>query len=160
MAFEKSFTEGTKDTNLIQRLTTPEELSGLLNLALIALRQLEKDGGLRDIPVEEVKRDYQRKSNTVMAFLADMCRIDLVSPEFVTSSGKLYDEYTMYCKQRKERPLDANIFGTELKEEGIEKDRIRNNGIREYYYLGVQLLSNERPKSVPTLDLSHIVLLV
>jgi len=144
LAFEKTFAEGSKDTNLIHKLNTPEELSGLLNLALIALRQLEKDGGFRDIPVEEVKRDYQRKSNTVIAFLADMCRIDLASPEFVTSSGKLYDKYTEYCKQRKERPLDANIFGMELKKVGIEKERIRNNGIREYYYLGVQLLSNMR----------------
>lgn len=144
LAFEKSFSEGTKDTNLIQKLTTPEELSGLLNLALIGLRQLEKEGGFRDIPVEEVKKDYERKSNTVKAFLVEMCRIDLASPEFVTSSGKLYSEYTANCRQRRERPLDANVFGMELRKAGIEKDRLRNNGIREYYYLGVQLLSNLR----------------
>jgi putative DNA primase/helicase len=68
LAFEKSFTEGNRDTSLIQKLTAPDELSGLLNLALIALRQIEKEGGLRDIPVEEVKRDYERKSNTVRHF--------------------------------------------------------------------------------------------
>jgi P4 family phage/plasmid primase-like protien len=151
LAFEKSFGEGTKDTNLIHKLTTPEELSGLLNFALVGLRQLEKEGGFRDIPVEEVKRDYERKSNTVMAFLGDMCRIDLGSPEFLVSSGKLYDEYTLYCKQRKERPLDANIFGMELKKVGIEKNRIRNNGIREYYYLGVQLVSSLRGQSQASL---------
>jgi putative DNA primase/helicase len=55
LTFEKTFTEGTKDTDLIRKLTTPEELSGLLNLALVGLKQLEKDGGLRDIPVEDVK---------------------------------------------------------------------------------------------------------
>ena len=69
LPFEKSFTEGTKDIDLIHKLTTPEELSGLLNLALVGLKQLEKDGGFRDIPVEDVKRDYERKSNTVKAFL-------------------------------------------------------------------------------------------
>ena len=141
MPFEKSFTEGTRDTNLIQRLTTPAELSGLLNLALIALRQLEKERGFRDIPVEEVKRDYERKSNTVKAFLVDMCRIDLGAPDYLGRTGELYDEYKKYCRQRKERPLDANIFGMELKKEGIEKDRLRDHGPREYYYLGVQLLS-------------------
>ena len=83
-------------------------------------------------------------ANTVMAFLADMCRIDLGAPEYITPSGELYDGYTAYCKQRKERPLDANIFGMELKKVGIEKDRIRNSCIREYYYLGVQLLFNLR----------------
>src|SRR5919197_5073264 len=36
LEFEKIFDEGDKDTELICKLTTPEELSGLLNLALIA----------------------------------------------------------------------------------------------------------------------------
>jgi phage/plasmid-associated DNA primase len=42
LAFERTFTEITKDTNLIHKLTTNDELSGLLNLALIGLRQLER----------------------------------------------------------------------------------------------------------------------
>jgi phage/plasmid-associated DNA primase len=76
--FERSFREGAKDINLIHKLTTDNELSGLLNLALVGLKQLEKDGSLslRDISVEDVKRDYERKSNIVKAFLQDMCRID------------------------------------------------------------------------------------
>ena len=122
LAFERSFTEGIKDTNLIHKLTTPEELSGLLNLALIGLRQLEKEGGFRDIPVEKVKRDYERKSNTVKAFLADMCHVNLGAPEFLIRTVELYEEYGKYCKQRRERHLDANSFGMELKKEGIEKE--------------------------------------
>lgn len=141
LAFEKSYTEGSKDPNLIQKLTTPEELSGLLNLALIALRHLEKEGGFRDIPVEEVKRDYERKSNTVKAFLQEMCLINLGAPEFLIRTGEFHEEYRKFCRQRKERPLDANIFGVELKKEGIERDRLRDHGSREYYYFGVQLLS-------------------
>lgn len=71
LTFEKTITEDIKDTNLIHTLTTPEELSGLLNLALVGLKQLEKEGGFRDIAVDDVKRDYERKSNTVKAFLED-----------------------------------------------------------------------------------------
>ena len=113
--FEKSFTEGTKDVNLIHKLTTKDELSGLLNLALVGLKQLEKDGGLRDIPVEDVKRDYERKSSTVRAFLEDRCIIDLQAPDYFTPSGNVYNEYQEYCKLRKERSLDTNILGRELK---------------------------------------------
>jgi putative DNA primase/helicase len=41
LPFEKVFDgKETKDSKLIDKLTTPEELSGLLNLALIALKQL------------------------------------------------------------------------------------------------------------------------
>ena len=144
LAFERSLTEGTKDTNLIQKLTTSQELSGLLNLAIIGIRQLEREGGFRDIPVEEVKKDYERKSNTVKAFLVDMCRIDLGAPDFIIYTSELYEEYKKYCGRRKERPLDANIFGIELKKEGIEKERLRGHGQREYYYIGIQLLSHIR----------------
>lgn len=144
---EKSFTEGSKDTYLIYELTTPEELSGLLNLELVALRQLDKDGGFRDIPVEEVKRDYEKKSNTVKAFLAEMCHIDLGAPQLQIRTEALYDEYRKYCSQKKERPLDSNVFGKELKKVGIDKDRPRNRGPREYYYLGIQLLSYLRDQN-------------
>jgi P4 family phage/plasmid primase-like protien len=144
LPFERSFTEGTKDVNLIHKLTTPEELSGLLNLSLVGLKQLEKDGGFRDIPVEDVKRDYERKSNTVKAFLQDKCSVDLQATDYITPSAKVYEEYQEYCKQRKERPLNANILGMKLKESGIERERSRNHGIREYYYCGIKLLSDLR----------------
>jgi P4 family phage/plasmid primase-like protien len=144
LTFEKTFTEGTKDTDLIHKITTPEELSGLLNLALVGLKQLEKNGGFRDIAVEDVKKDYERKSNTVKAFLQDKCSIDLQAPDYITPSAKVYEEYQEYCKQRRERPLDVNVLGTKLKETGIEKERMRTGGTREYYYCGIKLLSDLR----------------
>ena len=61
-------------------------------------------------------------------------------PDYLTPSAKVYDEYQEYCKQRKERPLDANILGVKLKETGIEKERYRTGGTREYYYIGIKLL--------------------
>jgi len=90
--FERSFREGAKDINLIHKLTTDNELSGLLNLALVGLKQLEKHGSFRDISIEDVKRDYERKSNIVKAFLQDMCRIDQ-APDYSTPSGKVYEEH-------------------------------------------------------------------
>jgi hypothetical protein len=35
--------------------------------------------------------------------------------------AQLYNEYVTYCKERNERPLEANIFGAKLKECGIKK---------------------------------------
>jgi hypothetical protein len=49
----------------------------------------------------------------------------------------------VYCKQRRERPLDANILGVKL-EAGIEKERLRTGGTREYYYTGIKLRSELR----------------
>jgi phage/plasmid-associated DNA primase len=93
--------EDAKDVNLIHKITTNDELSGLLNLVLVGLRQLEKDGGFRDIPVEDIKKDYERKSNTVNAFLQHEYSINLQTPDYVVSSGKVYEEYQGYCIHRR-----------------------------------------------------------
>lgn len=87
--FERSFGEGAKDINLNHKLTTDNELSGLLNLALVGLKQLEKNGSSRDISVEDVKIDYERKSNIVKTFLQDKCSIDQ-APDYITPPGKVY----------------------------------------------------------------------
>ena len=141
MCFAKVFHGITKDTSLINKLTTSEELSGLLNLAIIALRQLKRDGGFRDISVEKVRKEYEYNANTVKAFLDDRCIIDLTSPEYCISTVYLYNEYENFCQEKGVRALEMNTFGSNLKVYGIEKDRKRNHGEREYYYFGVMLRS-------------------
>ena len=120
-------------------MTTSDELSGLLNLALISLRQLRKDGGFKEISVEKVRKEYEYNANTVKAFLEEKCVIDLTSPEYSTPTVYFYNVYEIYCKAKQTRPLEMNVFGSNLKEYGIEKERIRSHGDREYHYFGVKL---------------------
>ena len=57
--FENVFEGDDNDPNLIDRLTTQEEMSGLLNLALIALKQLIKDNGFIHIDdIAKIEKDY------------------------------------------------------------------------------------------------------
>ena len=125
-------------------MTTSDELSGLLNLALIALRQLKKDGGFRDISVEKVRKEYEYNANTVKAFLDDKCVIDLMAPDYIIPTVQLYSDYWNFWQEKRMRPLEMNVFGSKLKEYGIERDRIRSHGGREYDYIGIQLKSNLR----------------
>ena len=136
----------TKDTNQINKLTTPEELSGLLNIALIALKQLHKDGGFKDVSVEKIRKEYDENSNTVKAFLDNKCVVDLTAPEYYTLTTNVYNEYIIYCKEKNERSLDMNIFGKELAKHGIGKERIRylRGGDREYCYMGIKMQSDLR----------------
>jgi P4 family phage/plasmid primase-like protien len=144
LVFDKVFDGDTKDTKLIRKLTTQEELSGLLNLALIALRKLRMDGGFRDISVELVRQRYEENANTIKAFLDQECIIDLVAPEYNTLTTDVYAKYVLFCNQRNERPLEMNVFGKGLSEYGIEKTRSRYKGEREYYYIGIKLRSDLR----------------
>jgi hypothetical protein len=50
------------------------------------------------------------------------------SPDYITPSGKVYEELWDYCKQRIERPLDLNILGMKLKEARIERRKNQNLG--------------------------------
>jgi phage/plasmid-associated DNA primase len=123
-------------------LTTQEELSGLLNLALIALRKLHLDGRFGDVSVELIRQQYEENANTVKAFLNTKCAIDLTEPEYYTLTTNVYNEYIIFCKERKERPLEMNVFGKKLAEQGIGNQRIRYCGTREYCYIEIKLCSD------------------
>jgi hypothetical protein len=53
-------------------------------------------------------------------------------------------EYLNFCKEKNERPLETNVFGKKLAEQGIEKERMRYCGKREYCYMGIKLRSELR----------------
>ncbi len=144
LCFDKVFEGKMKDKDLIDKLTTPQELSGLLNLALIALRQLHKDGGFKDVSVERVKKEYDSKANIIAAFMQEECMVDLTAPEYLTLTTDVYSAYVSFCNTRREKPLETNVFGKKLAEQGIEKERSRYRGDREYYYMGLKLRADLR----------------
>jgi phage/plasmid-associated DNA primase len=153
LSFDKLFEGQSKDTGLINKLTTPEELSGLLNLALIALKQLHKNGGFKDVAVEKIRKEYEENSNTVKAFLQDKCAVDLTAPEYYTLTTNVYNEYLLACKEKSEKPLEMNMFGKELAKQGIVKERSRGRaGDREYYYIGIKLRSELRGQNQTSLS--------
>ena len=50
----------------------------------------------------------------------------------------------MYCKEKHEQPLELSVFGKELREIGIVKERLRKPGQRDYYYMGIKMRSDLR----------------
>jgi P4 family phage/plasmid primase-like protien len=128
LEFLKVFDASNKDTKLIDKLTTPEELSGLLNLGIIALKQLRKNNGFSEIPVERVRKKYEEKSNTVKAFIESKCIIDISDPLCDVLTTDLYAAYCYYCKGEKERPVDATVLGKELAKRQIDKKLLKRHG--------------------------------
>jgi hypothetical protein len=120
---------------------------GPLNLALIVLKQPQKEKGFRDISIEETMKQYNKNADTTTMFLEERCILDPGNPECYTITTNLRTKYVTYCSERNERPLDANVFGAKLKEHGIGKGRIRLNGIREYCYIGIKLKSDLEEKN-------------
>jgi hypothetical protein len=80
-------------TKLIKRLTTPEELSGLLNLALVGLKQLKDEGGFHDEDIEDIRRDYEEHTNDVNTFLYQECLVDITNPDYYTLATVCSNEF-------------------------------------------------------------------
>jgi putative DNA primase/helicase len=77
--FDKRFIAGKENVNLINEITTPEELSGLLNLALIGLSELIEEGGFHYKTIEEIRQEYEIHTNNVNAFLHEECVVDITN---------------------------------------------------------------------------------
>ena len=97
--FDRIFIKDDKDSNLIDKLTTDSELSGLLNLALIALRQLIRDNGfIHTDDIQTVEREYNLNANTVERFLPDKCAINLSNRESFGICRDIYHAYVYTVK--------------------------------------------------------------
>lgn len=88
-----------KDENIIDKITSPSELSGLLNKFLKGLERLMKNREFSSTKgTEEVKNTWIRKSNSVMAFCLDS--IDENYDSYITKK-QFRKKYTQYCKSHK-----------------------------------------------------------
>ncbi len=142
--FDKKFQNGKEDPNLIKQLTTSEELSGLLNLALIGLKQLIDEGGFHDKEVEQTRREYEENTNDVNAFLYQECVVDIMNPEYSTLATDSYAAYVNFYVKKGTRAIDMNVFGKRLAARGIYNVRHREHGPRESYYDGLVLSEHIR----------------
>lgn len=96
--FENTFTGDKKDPRLLEKLTTPEELSGFLNKAIAAYREMDTRGAFTGEGNTEQKRDYYtRLSDPIHCFVEDCVLFD---PESMVNKQELYTEFRAYCQRR------------------------------------------------------------
>ncbi len=124
--FPNVFLDKKADPNLVAKLTTPEELSGILNWALEGLRRLHaQNWHLSNCKsVEEVRQDYIRKSDPVKAFLLDCV---LPEPEGTVGKQELYQAFIKYCKGKKLPSPTSDTFYKRLPMAGIPITSVKLN---------------------------------
>ena len=95
--FPNTFEGDADDKNLLAKLTTEGELSGILNKALVALRELLKKGEFSGAQgTDELRERYLRMSDSTASFFMDCLE---VSPEDEVIKSFLFPAYLRYCKQ-------------------------------------------------------------
>lgn len=108
VSFNALFTEEKQDKDLIKKLTTPENLSGLLKLALVGVMLLERDG-FEDVPIEVIRDEYNRESQSLKAFVDNRCAIDLSRGDYYTLEDEFYNSYKEYCEKTQTEPPSLNL---------------------------------------------------
>ena len=103
------------DSEIIDKVTTDEELSGLLNWSLVGLKRLlEKKEFSSSSTAEEIQTIWQRNSNNVVAFIKD-CFDEEFGARITKSDFRQY--YTEYCKVLKLKPISDKHVKTTLETE-------------------------------------------
>jgi putative DNA primase/helicase len=137
--FDRQFREDEIDKDLLSKMTTPEELSGLLNLALKGLKQVIEDNGFNEPDLEDKVAEYQERTSKLKDFIKDSCEI---APLKTVSSQELFKAYSQYCIRVNTRPLGDRDFGKELLNtygNSVSKSRPVIDGKRVYVYHGIGL---------------------
>lgn len=112
--FPNTFKRGDPscDPNLIDKLTTPKELSGILNWMITGLKRLLKNEKFSDYKTFENIAEYQKKcQDQIFQFI----ELELEKDANATpQKNKIYTHYKKYCEQNKLTPLNDVWFGRKL----------------------------------------------
>ncbi len=137
-AEDKTFLK-IRDEDIINKITTQEELSGLLNKFLDGLDRLFKNKNFSTTKgTEEVKNMWIRKSNSFMAFCLDNIEEDY---QGMIIKKDMRKRYSKYCKSHRLLPKsDVVIKNTLQQMYGASEERkvILGNSEAEHIWEGVK----------------------
>lgn len=110
--FPNKFEGDTCDTQKLEKLTTPTELSGLLNYALGGLQRLLTNGDFsHSMTAEETQKHYTRLASSIAYYIEENIE---VNPEGWISKDELYSHYTSWCRNNNLPITPKNIFSKEI----------------------------------------------
>ena len=91
-----------KDTEIIQKLVVPEELSGLLNLALAGLHRVKTQNNFTTSKTSvDIMHFWVKESDSFLGFCLDFLKQD---PENFVTKEAVRKRYQKYCKEERLMP--------------------------------------------------------
>jgi len=125
----------SKDPQLPGKLR--EESSGILNWALIGLREYQKSGLVEPEIVTKSTVAYADALDPIQQFLEAEC---LMNPRFQQSSGEVFGTYKAWAEKEKVFAVGSQKFSSELRARGFEYKTVKGTGtwqgLRTKMYVG------------------------
>lgn len=115
--FPNTFDQNNRDIDLENKLTTDDELSGLLNIALEELWMILTDKEFYHCNTADENRKIWEsaiRGDTVTNFLKSCVK----SPKNWIEKDELYQAYITWCTQGTQMPVSKSKFGREMKSRG------------------------------------------
>jgi P4 family phage/plasmid primase-like protien len=131
--FSNVFKQGEDmDVNIMEKLTTSSEMSGLLNYAIEGLAKLEKDRYFKNEDYSELKNRWEAISSKIRDYKEKWLKSNKDSKIL---ASELYQHYRENAKGE----LSDAMFGRELKKLGIIHKQARVNGKKRWIYEGISV---------------------
>ena len=146
------------DPKILDKVATPEELSGLLNWSMDGLKRLLERGSFSQTEsMEDQRSQYIRKSNSARAFIEEMLAYSPDVTAFIPEA-ELYEKYVMFCQANslpstRKAVLTQNIHQY-LPQAKQTKERIGKDTVHVWQYVQLQEPASPVP-TVPTSLINH-----
>ena len=139
MPFDTTLSKVHLDPAILDKLTTPDELSGLLNRAVSAYRQLLEKGTLTESEkMAAAKQEFDQASDSTRLFLKE--RVEECSPYDEIDRTVLYSAYKDWCALNRITPVSPRRLYSSIWEIfRIKTDRSHGRRL----FKGIQLLPVE-----------------
>jgi len=138
--FPNIFEGDKKDEHLIEKLTTPEELSGLLNWVLEGLSRLIKNRKFsNEKPWEEIRTEYLVHSDIERAFIDAEIESQEDDVEIWVTTEECYQAYKEFCKKHDKQANSKNLLSIRIQESTNATIKFKHDDKTVRIYSGIRL---------------------
>jgi P4 family phage/plasmid primase-like protien len=150
ISFPNKFEGKTDDPDLQAKITTnEEEMSGIFNVLMIALRRIMLGVGsigevrikgifINEKTIQQRREKYEKASNPIRTFIEMAFSYDSVESDTITKD-ELYEGYKRFCKEQRLAVESKENLGKALKGNFMFAEGREGSGARRTLWKGIKL---------------------
>ncbi len=152
ISFPNRFEGATEDKQLLSKLTTEEEISGIFNILMASLRRILKNRELyvNEKTIEEKRIKYERTVNPIQSFREEAVS-EYSQPTHYVTKTDFYQAYVTYCcKHTLPKEKYDNFCKIIKNKTDVQETRKDIDKIRVMCWAGIILTPEYAPKTEQT----------
>jgi P4 family phage/plasmid primase-like protien len=122
-----------------QIISDKSEIQGIIHESIEGFKRLIDRGGFREELVKNAEHTWKYKSDPLYAFIYDNCKRD---PNGRIEKETFIEEYNEYRGKRDLSGVSKRSITIKLQKRNIKSKRLRENGERKYFYIGIKWKEN------------------